>query len=376
MSRRVEGYGPAGAKIALVGEAPGADEERLGQPFVGTEGKFLNQMLASAGIDRNACYVTNVAKERPPGNDFLSRYYLDAKRLTAHPDLERCVYELQQELLRRAPVVTIALGEEALRALTGRRGIGDWRGSILQTPVGKVVATWHPGNAIRLYEHRRVVEHDLRRARDESSSRNFFLPSREAVVDPSFATTMDFLADLQRKRPRIAWDIETLGPRVRCLSVAPTPAMALCIPFCSCRRAREEHLPGVTEMPIPTDHPFSSHWTEDEEVAILGALARVLEDPQIEKVLQNAPFDLGIVEREFGIVTQGLWMDTMVAQHCCYCELPKGLDFLCSFYTRTPCYWQYDAANDHQTWVYCCYDSMVTLECSTALLKEMEALKV
>ena len=69
MSNAVPGEGPMGAAIAIVGEAPGKDEERLGRPFVGGSGHMLDLMLQASGIDRRKCYVTNVAKERPPGND-------------------------------------------------------------------------------------------------------------------------------------------------------------------------------------------------------------------------------------------------------------------------------------------------------------------
>jgi DNA polymerase len=374
--RRVEGLGPTGAKLAIVGEAPGADEERLGQPFVGASGRMLDQMLAAVGIDRRSCYVTNVAKVRPPGNDFIARYYADPKRLYPSADLTGCIHDLQSELLLRKPTCTVALGEEALRAVTGRRGIGDWRGSIVGTPTGKCVATYHPAAVLRKYEWRRIVEHDLRRARDEATSATLVLPTREAVVDPSFLQAMDFLRDLSAHKGRVAWDIETLGPRVRCLSIAPNPHVAMCIPFCSCRRSYADLPVGSASIPVPNEHPFGSHWELHEEEALLAELAAVLGDPKIEKILQNAPFDIGIIEREFGIVTRGLVGDTMVKQHCCYCELPKGLDFLCSFYTRTPCYWQYDAASDAQTWVYCCYDSMVTYECNDALDKEMKELGV
>ena len=62
--------GPRDAKIVLVGEAPGANEEKMGKPFIGGSGELLDRMLAGVGIQRNECFVTNVCHQRPPDNEF------------------------------------------------------------------------------------------------------------------------------------------------------------------------------------------------------------------------------------------------------------------------------------------------------------------
>ena len=64
----VQGYGPIPARAMIVGEAPGVDEEREGQPFVGVSGRELDRMLSEAGLPRGACFVTNVCRVRPPRN--------------------------------------------------------------------------------------------------------------------------------------------------------------------------------------------------------------------------------------------------------------------------------------------------------------------
>lgn len=68
MSKVVLGYGPVPAEIMIVGEAPGAEEEAQGKPFVGKSGQLLSNALQDAGINREACYITNVVKFRPEGN--------------------------------------------------------------------------------------------------------------------------------------------------------------------------------------------------------------------------------------------------------------------------------------------------------------------
>lgn len=375
--RTVPGRGPSGARVALVGEAPGEDEERLGEPFVGASGRLLNEMLAAAGIDRRSCYVTNVVKVRPPGNDFRRRYYEDGRGTKPTAELLAAREALVQELRSRVPRanVTVALGDEALKALTGRMGLGKLRGSILETAVGKVIATFHPARVLREWSERRIVEADLRRVRAESLTPDANVPVIECLVDPTKEQVLDWLGRVKPGQ-RVAFDIESLGPTVRCIGFAVGPRSALCVPFVSCRRGRSGEASG-TLVPPPTDGaPFGSHWSPEDEAEVLAAVTRVLEDPAIPLIAQNFQYDAARLSDEFGIVCQGLVLDTMVAQHCCYCELPKSLAFLCSLYTRVPFYKDHDASNDLDEWRYNCYDAAVTYEVATELEKEMKEMKV
>src|SRR5687768_7088444 len=65
----MRGVGPIPADIAIIGEAPGAEEERTGQPFVGASGGLLNNLLSKTGLLRNSCFISNVVRHRPPEND-------------------------------------------------------------------------------------------------------------------------------------------------------------------------------------------------------------------------------------------------------------------------------------------------------------------
>jgi len=371
--RRVVGVGPPGARIALVGEAPGEGEERLGVPFVGASGRLLDKMLSAAGIQRSACYITNVSKVRPSRNDFAERY---REKGQPTPELRVLWDELRDELLAVKPNVIVALGAEALEALTGKKGITDWRGSLQQGIAGKTIGTLHPAYVCRMYEARRIVEHDLRRALEESSVPELELPEHEFQVDPSFEQAMGVLGWLTLSGKTVSFDIETLGPRIRCLGFAWSASEAICIPFTSSRApASLEDRNGSIHVPAPTDTPFRSHWSEKEELELLHVCNTILSNPAQPLIAQNFPFDASYLEREFGIVCRGLAMDTMVAQHCCYSELPKSLNFLCSFYTRTPCYWQYNASSDLETWRYNCYDCAVTWEVAQVLEQELKELQ-
>ncbi len=83
----VQDIGPRDAKIMLIGEAPGAQEERSGKPFCGPSGTLLKMMLSHSGINFHRCYVTNVVNVRPPGNQF-THFYQDDKRKIPAPRLE------------------------------------------------------------------------------------------------------------------------------------------------------------------------------------------------------------------------------------------------------------------------------------------------
>lgn len=369
----VPAVGPTNARIAIVGEAPGAEEAARGEPFVGASGQLLNSMLAAVGISRQECYITNVVKQRPPNNDF-GIFYVDKQRRQPSTHLEQSIQELKDELTRVKPNVIVPLGGEALRALTGRYSIEKYRGSILQSSVGKCVGTYHPAYILRQYTARAIAEFDLRRVLEESRSPELNLPKHEFVLRPTFADVMIFL-DKLRKVKRFSFDIETTQNMVRCLGISFDPGSAISIPFIA---SPVEPTIGSSVLYLGDTKPAgdvrNSYWPEDQEYEILRRLYDLFIDPSIQKVAQNSPFDMCVLERDLGIITRNLWLDTMVAWHTCYAELPKGLDFLCSILTRVPYYSDYDVASDQSTWLYNCYDAAVTLEIVEPILSELDSL--
>ena len=135
----VVGDFPPAARLMLVGEAPGAQEDEAGRPFVGKAGLLLNQVLAEAGLDRDAIAVANVLKCRPPGNRAPSR--LEAKR---------CTGWLDRQLELADPQLVVTLGGTALAwALgTGHR-LRDVRGKPVDWRGRQLLVTYHPSAAIR-----------------------------------------------------------------------------------------------------------------------------------------------------------------------------------------------------------------------------------
>jgi uracil-DNA glycosylase family protein len=167
-SQAVAGEGAGNARIMLVGEQPGDEEDVNGHPFVGPAGRVLDLCLELAGLDRNVVYVTNAVKHfkwEPRGK----------RRLHKKPNLreiDACNVWLQMEIIRAKPIVLVALGATALRALLGRTLTIDAarRQSLRHGAGATVLASYHPSAILRAEgEHavqlRNALVQDLTRAR-------------------------------------------------------------------------------------------------------------------------------------------------------------------------------------------------------------------
>jgi len=135
----VPGVLPPGAELLLVGEAPGAQEDLVGVPFVGRAGQLLDELLAAAGLDRLTVAVANVLKCRPPGN-----------RKPTRAEVGRCRPWLDRQLALAAPRVVVTLGGTAAEwAFAPGVRITDVRGRVHDRGDHQLVATYHPSAALR-----------------------------------------------------------------------------------------------------------------------------------------------------------------------------------------------------------------------------------
>lgn len=141
----VFGHDRLNAKTALIGEAPGKEEERTGKPFVGRAGKLLDKALENAGISRSGAYITNVVKFRPTKGK--------ANRKPNKNEVQAFAPFLIKELKIIKPRVVCTLGATALEALTGRKEITKLRGKIIKIksggPVLIILPTYHPAAVLR-----------------------------------------------------------------------------------------------------------------------------------------------------------------------------------------------------------------------------------
>ena len=128
------------ARLMVVGEAPGANEDRTGLPFVGQAGKFLDLLLAAVDLSRkDSVYICNVLKCRPPGN-----------RDPMGDEIELCSPFLKRQIALVAPEVILAVGTFAAQLLTGtNRPLGKLRGSVYAYEDVPLVVTYHPAALLR-----------------------------------------------------------------------------------------------------------------------------------------------------------------------------------------------------------------------------------
>jgi uracil-DNA glycosylase len=164
----VPGEGPAGAKLMLVGEQPGDEEDVQGRPFVGPAGRLLRTLLDEAGIPAGRVYLTNAVKH----------FYFEprGKRRIHKTPMQRhiaaCHVWLEGELARERPGVIVTLGATALAAVYGSRiSITEARSRSLENQAGTpILATYHPSAILRAPDHdaraklRALLVADLRRA--------------------------------------------------------------------------------------------------------------------------------------------------------------------------------------------------------------------
>jgi uracil-DNA glycosylase family protein len=168
-TQAVGGAGPPRARIMLVGEQPGDEEDLRGHPFVGPAGRMLNDVIEAAGLARRELYITNAVKHfkwEPRGK----------RRLHKKPgvgEIKACSVWLEREIDEVKPRVIVALGGTALRALTGTAASIDSarREELRHTAGARIIASYHPSAIVRAEgeratELRTILVNDLRLARE------------------------------------------------------------------------------------------------------------------------------------------------------------------------------------------------------------------
>lgn len=130
----VAGDGQPTAKVMLIGEAPGREEDLSGHPFVGAAGRFLDRVLAEHGLDRQALFITNIVKCRPPQN-----------RAPHKRERDTCVsHYLIEQIALIDPMVIMLLGSIAAQQLLGIKSIGEARGRLIVHDQRHYVVGYHP----------------------------------------------------------------------------------------------------------------------------------------------------------------------------------------------------------------------------------------
>jgi uracil-DNA glycosylase family 4 len=151
-TQTVFGVGDEKAEWMLIGEAPGAEEDRLGDPFVGQAGKLLDNMLASIGLSRTKnVYIANVLKCRPPGN-----------RNPAPEEVQKCSPYLLRQIELIGPKLIVAMGRFAAQTLLDTdSSISSLRGRVHRYAGRPLIVTYHPAYLLRTLEDKAKAWEDL-----------------------------------------------------------------------------------------------------------------------------------------------------------------------------------------------------------------------
>ena len=153
----VHSQGNREADLMFVGEAPGADEDAQGVPFVGRSGQLLNKIIEAIGMKREDVFVGNVNRCRPPGN-----------RAPTLPEAETCKPFLIREIAVVRPKVIVVMGNTAMKNLLEiKEGITKMRGEFIDYYGIKVMPTFHPAYLLRDPRKKREVWEDMKKVRDE-----------------------------------------------------------------------------------------------------------------------------------------------------------------------------------------------------------------
>lgn len=378
-----------GARFLIVGEAPGAEEERAGKPFIGLSGKFLDGALALTGYARKDFNITNVVPWRPPGNE-IDLWF---KKGEPNEYVQEGIRRLDALIRATRPVAIIALGNTALWALTGHRHIMARRGSVYQyntteqrdgdglrtecvasvvihehdqqsaqhrededdvPEVGwaadvlrrssiPVLACLHPAAVLREPTLANLFARDCGRFRlVASGDLDGSEPPRTLKLWPSSE-------DLQEALERclatswVAVDIETGQGKLQCVGFAPSPDWSICIPADTPERL------NVIRMLLANDTP---------------------------KIFHNAPYDVPYLVERCCILVNGVIHDTLAMSQALYPELPRDLGTLTSLYTFQPYYkdlgviWK--ATSDYTSyWKYNALDCACTREIAEVLQRKL-----
>lgn len=340
-------------KLVLLGEAPGADEEATGVPFVGSAGKMLSQIMEQAGLDRREWYILNTFLKRPPNNDLAkvtkhngvedlseawtlnktqwkreygSVPYFDPpplKKRYLRPDHHWQIEELRERLRILQPDLIVAMGATALWALSGEDAITNFRGNFFNSPYGRAIATLHPASVLYQYANLPLLWADLVKVKQWLEGTLAEPIERKLWVNPTF-DEIAIVYNYFKTHPaiEIGVDIETCPAIGQITTVSfSSEREGICIPFWDRHGTREAH----NYWPSPAAEVQAWRWVEKFSQ---------LPNP---KVMQNGLYDAQyFLDAPIQIRLRNWCNDTAVLQHSYQPELPKALGVLASLYLNEP----------------------------------------
>lgn len=312
---KVHSTGPRNAKLAVCGEAPGAEEEKKGFPFVGSAGNYLAMALGRIRVGKDNVHLFNVLLCRPPRNDIGSVDAIEALRCCLPGFYAEVDY-----LAKRGVKVIIPTGNTACSALGIDSGITKVRGSVYTFKDVVLVPTYHPSWVMQ-YGRKELGTWltDLSKGRELSVS-GWKPPKEKFNVEPTLKDVEEFSRRV-KKDTLLGVDIETYG------SIDGDQAKVLMIGFA---------ISGEEALVVPVMDGYEEYWDPKVWPRVKKLVEKMLTVGKC--VYQQGSFDT------YWLMQNGFkfsWPahDTLLMHHAIHPELPHRLDYIVSIYGSTP-YWK------------------------------------
>ena len=330
----VNGRGPQNAKIAVVGQAPGREEDNRGEPFIGPAGKTLNKWLIAAGFnpDRDVYYTNSTRCIGPKNKD-------GKEREPSAVEVRNCRDFLLDELEFVNPDLIVPAGAIALENLYNeakfpggkKLPITQLRGAVLwQDEVGKkMVPILHPASAFHTWSNERYGIADLTKALKESEEPYVFDVGIGKYTVCLDVESVEHLAELvEAEASVLSIDVETTSldwqtGRILCVGMSWETGTGFVVPVLG-RTVQDGSAPEGTIEEI---------WKPEEKKRVIKALRRIFQS-DVPKIGQNIRFDQLYLQYNLEIYLNNIVFDTMLAYHLFYEEQGHSLETLCNLFTN------------------------------------------
>lgn len=305
-------------RIAFVGEAPSEDDVAGKQPLVGPAGRVFNSMLRSANLEREEFLITNVFDQMPDDKDELALWLKDEGRLAESRA------RLNDELNAAQPTVIVPMGGTALWMFTGNRMVGNFRGAVTKATQlregAKLVPTFDPEAVRKSWNMLPLVVTDFIKASSEADiGPQIVYPKVELLIEPTIEDIRRFAPMCMASR-KLSVDIETGWGQITAIAFAPTPQLAMSIPFLDLRK------------------PNRSYWKTAAEEFETWRLVETICKSDAPKLGQNFMYDIMWLYNRHGIPLMNYRYDTRIRHKAMYPELPADLANMSASYTRIGAY--------------------------------------
>lgn len=343
----IPGYGNKDAKLLLLLECPTYADSVSGKLL--SKSFETDQLLRESGISKGNIWITSVSKYHIPPNEGKKKIPVEVRAANVGINLEQQMSDLRNELNTIKPNCILGLGRTPLWALTGKRDIEHFRGSVMMGWGKKFIPTFNPDGLnygskdieFKGYYNKQIMAFDFNRALKQSEFPDFRLPHRNLQVAKSYAEFYDFY-QRYKDRSKVSVDIESSG---------------LCVPVCIGFAFHKSH--GMTVPLWNTDG--ISKMSDIDMVNCWLLVQKILSDHEV--IGQNFNYDRDKLKR-LGFRVNTLISDLMMKAHAINPELPKRLSFNTSLYTEEPFYkddGMYEGSYD-DLFMGCARDACVTYE--------------